>query len=94
MRAWFEAPLSTSATRNDHNFMHNMLKYHQTHHIRAFTVLQSCYRYLWYLIPQTVVFTLADPGLCTKVKENMAKKLHSLERREIPSGDPVFPSVD
>ena len=60
----------------------------------AMDLMQSCYRHLWYLVPQTVVFALADPGLTNIQKESMATKLHSLERKKIGMGKPVFPFID
>ena len=45
-------------------------------------------------MPQTVVFALADPGLSNSQKEQMASKLHSLERKVIECGKPVFPFID
>ena len=50
---------------------------------------QSWYRHLWYLVPQIVVFALADPGLPDNQKENMAKTIHSLERSK-----PHFPVIN
>ena len=41
-----------------------------------------------------MVFALADPGLPDNQKENMAKKLHSLEKSTVPLGKPQFPFID
>ena len=57
-------------------------------------VLQSCYRHLWYVVPQTIVFALVDGGLSDTVKEGMACKLHSLERHDIEGGKPKFPLIE
>ena len=94
IKAWFESPLPTSAARNDLTFMKNMLNYRLTRPTVSFTVLQSCYRHLWYLCPQTIVLALADKGLDNSQKEEMAKKLYSLERMVIKTGKPRFPVLD
>ena len=95
VKHWLESPLPTAAARNDLSFMINILKYRvQVKPSISFSIMQSCYRHLWYLVPQTVVFALADPGLADIQKENMAKKLHSLERTTIPLGKPHFPVID
>lgn len=95
MKAWFQSPLPTAAARNDLAFLVNMCKYRLVTKPRiAFNLMQGCYRHLWYLAPQTVVFALADPGLSASQKEEMAKKLHSLERQKIEGGRPVFPYID
>ena len=46
-------------------------QYLQVHHAD----LLHCYRHLWYLVPQTVVFALADPGLTDSQREGAARKL-------------------
>ena len=95
VKHWLESPLPTAAARNDLSFMINILKYRvQVKPSITFSIMQSCYRHLWYLVPQTVVFALADPGLPDNQKENMAKKLHSLERSAISLGKPHFPLID
>ena len=60
----------------------------------ALSLMQSCYRHTWYLVPQTVVFALADPGLESTQREEMAKKLYSQERTKIVGGRPVPPYID
>ena len=95
VKHWFEAPLPAVAARNDLNFMANMLRYRTVTKTKVvFSVMQSCYRHLWYLVPQTVVFSLVDSGLQDNQREEMAKKLHSMERREIKLGKPEFPLVE
>ena len=95
VKNWFESPLPTAAARNDLSFMVNIMKYRLVAKPSAvMAVEQSCCRHLWYLVPQTVVFALADPGLPDSQKEAMARKLHSLERHKIEGGKPVFPFVD
>ena len=95
VKHWLESPLPTAAARNDLSFMVNILKYRlQVKPSISYSIMQSCYRHLWYLVPQTVVFALADPGLPDNQKENMAKKLHSLERSTVPLGKPQFPVID
>ena len=80
VKSWFQSPLPTAAARNDLSFMVNIMKYRLvTKPSAILAVMQSCYRHLWYLVPQTVVFALADPGLADSQKEAMARKLHSLE---------------
>ena len=75
--------------------MVNILKYRlQVKPSISYSIIQSCYRHLWYLVPQTVVFALADPGLPDNQKENIAKKLDSLERSTVPLGKPQFPVID
>ena len=94
VKHWFQSPLPTCAARNDLTFMANILKYRlQVSPKITFSVMQSCYRHLWYLVPQTVVLALADPGLADVEKEGMARKLHSLERKKIVSGKPEFPQI-
>ena len=94
VKHWFQSPLPTAAARNDLIFMANMLKYRlEVSPMITFCVMQSCYRHLWYLVPQTVVFALADPELSDSQKQGMAKKLHSLERSRINTGKPVFPGI-
>ena len=95
VKHWFESPLPTAAARNDLTFMVNVLKYRLlVKPSISFSIMQSCYRHLWYLVPQTVVFALVDPGLSDNQKEKMAKKLHSLERNKIQKGKPEFPVID
>ena len=60
----------------------------------ALNLMQGSYRHLWYLVPQTVVFALTDPGLPNSQKEEMARKLHSLARQKIQGGRSVFPYID
>ena len=72
-------------------FIENMLKFRLVFHPRiVFEVLQICYRHLWYIVPQTVVFALVDTGLTDDQRERMAVRLHSSERVEISSGKPEF----
>ena len=95
VKSWFQSPLPTSAARNDLNFMVNIHRYRLVTRPKiAMSLLQSCSRHLWYLVPQTVVLALADPGLCARQKEEMAEKLHSLERKVVVGGKPVFPFID
>ena len=95
VEAWFESPLPTAAARNDLTFMVKLSKYRlEIQPSIAMALLQSSYRHRWYLVPQTVVFALADPGLSTTQKERMAAKLHSLDRKKIEGGKPVFPFID
>ena len=82
VKSWFESPLPAAAARNDLSFMMNVVRYRQTTRPKIImAVLQSCYRHLWYLAPQTVVFALADRDLSDDQKERMARKLHSCERK-------------
>ena len=95
VKAWFEAPFPASAARNDLTYMINVVRYREvTRPSVTMAVMQSWYRHLWYLVPQTVVFALADTGLDNSQKERMAKKLHSLDRVKIVGGKPAFPHVD
>ena len=95
VKAWLESPLPTSAARNDLTYMLKVMRYRgETKPRVTMAVMQSWYRHLWYLAPQTVVLALADPGLEDGQKEGMARKLHGLERVEISGGKPVFPQVD
>ena len=95
VKAWFQSPLPTAAARNDLTFLVNMSKYRLVTKPKiAMDLMQSCYRHLWYLVPQTVVFALADPGLTNIQKESMATKLHSLERKNIGMCKPMFPFID
>jgi hypothetical protein len=95
VKAWFQCPLPTAAARNDLTFLVKMSKYRLVTKPKiAMDLMQSCYRHLWYLVPQTVVFALADPGLTDIQKERMAAKLHSLGREKIEGGKPVFPFID
>jgi hypothetical protein len=57
-------------------------------------VLQSAYRHLWYVCPQTVVLALVDMGMDDHEREAMARTLHATERIKIEKGKPVFPLVD
>ena len=94
VKHWMESPLAASAARNDLVFMANMLKHRQEVSPKiTFTIMQSCYRHMWYLVPQTIVFALADPGLPDIQKQAMAMKLHSLDRKIINAGKPVFPPI-
>ena len=56
----------------------------------ANTALESACRHLWYLAPQTVVFCLIDAGMSAENKEDLAKALHSTERKTIQLGKPKF----
>ena len=95
VKPWFQSPLPSAAARNDLAFMANLSRYRLI--IKpsiAMSLLQSCYRHTWYLVPQTVVFALADAGLANTQREEMAKKLHSQERKKIVGGKPVPPYID
>ena len=95
VKPWFQSPLPTSAARNDLAFLVNMSRYRlMLKPSIAMSLLQSCYRHLWYLVPQTVVFALADSGLANTQREEMAKKLHSQERKKIDGGRPAPPYID
>ena len=95
IKHWFESPLPAVAARNDLSFMVNILKYrHLVKPSITFSILQSCRRHLWYLVPQTVVFALVDPGLPDDQKERMARQLYSLPRTKINMGKPEFPYID
>ena len=65
-----------------------MLKYRLSRPRVAFTVLTSCYRHTWYVVPQMVILALADRDLEDRQKELMAQMLHSLPRQEIKTGKP------
>ena len=94
VKHWLQSPLPSSSARNDLVFMANMGKQRfQVSPSITFSVLQSCYRHLWYLVPQTVVFALADTGLSDSQKQGMAMKLHSCERTTVMPGKPQFPPV-
>ena len=95
VKAWLQSPLPTAAARNDLSFMFKMMRYRQVvKPTTAMAVMQSCFRHLWYLVPQTVVFALFDQGLSDQQKEAMGKKLHGLDRTKIEAGKPAFPFVD
>ena len=94
MKAFFKVPLPSAAPYTDLIFMSDMVKYRMVQPKLAFQCLQSCYRHLWYLTPQLVIFALCDKDTDIGEKEEMAKKLFSIPRPEkINLGKPTFPQV-
>ena len=93
-RAWFEAPLSTSAARNDLTFHCLALKYREVEPQAAFKLLKCARRHQWYTTPQLVTLALADTGLVDGEREELAKSIHILPRTDIKSGRPDFPVLD
>ena len=91
---FLQCPLASAAARNDLQFIAKVQKYRLVNPSVAFGVLQSCYRHLWYLTPQLIVLALTDKGLSESVREDLAKALHSCERRQISPGKPVFPVLE
>ena len=71
--------------------MSNILEYRKVNPRMAYAVLTSTYRHLWYLTPQLVVLALTDTGLEDRTREEMARALHSQERKLIKTGKPTFP---
>ena len=53
--------------------MSDMVKYRMVQPNLAFQCLQSCYRHLWYLTPQLVIFALGDKDTDIGEKEEVAK---------------------
>ena len=95
VKAWFQSPLPTAAARNDLSFLVNMSRYRLlTKPTIALSLLQGCFRHLWYLTPQTIVFAMADSYLSDNQREGMARKLHGLERKKVKGGRPPFPFID
>ena len=95
IRYWFESPLPAVAARNDLTFMVQVMRYKEVAKTKViWEVLQSCYRHLWYLVPQTVIFALVDENLQACQREAMARKLHGVKRDRIEMGKPVFPFID
>ena len=90
-KAWFRAPLSVSAPRNDLELYRIVLKYREVEPAISFQVLKSIRRHQWYLTPQMVTLSLADTSLPAKEREEIARILHSFPRVEIPMGRPPFP---
>lgn len=88
---WFTTALGASSARSDLDFMGGVLEYRKENSGLAWHVLQSCNRHLWYLTPQLIMLALADPELEEDMKEKMAKKLFSMDRRPIKTGKPTFP---
>ena len=88
---WLETPLPASAARHDLEFMGHMLQYRQARPTIAYSVLQSCYRHLWYITPQLITLALADKDLEDNSKEQIAVALHSYQQQQIVSGKPAFP---
>ena len=93
-KAWFEAPLSTSAARNDLTFHYLAIKYRQVEPQAAFKLLKCARRHQWYTTPQMVTLALADTGLVDGEREELAKSIHILPRTVIKSGRPDFPVLD
>lgn len=60
-RGWFEAPLAAVAAISDLTFISHVLRYYRLS--VAYPLLQECYRQLWYLTGELVVFALVDDGL-------------------------------
>ena len=95
VRAWFESPLPAIAARNDLSFMVKVMRFREVARTKViWEVMQSCYRHLWYLVPQTVIFALVDDDLPSCQKEAMARKLHDMKREKIEMGKPSFPHID
>ena len=93
VKYWFTTPLSSSAARQDLNFMSGVMEYQKVNSQLSFKVLQSTYRHLWYLTPQLITLSLLDKGLKTKIKEEIATVLHDTERVGIQTGKPTFPML-
>ena len=94
MRAWLEAPLASSAARNDLNFHMRVLRYRMVEPRAAFTILQSVRRHQWYTTGQMVTMALCDTGLEREEREALAKKIHSTPRAKVTTGRPDFPVLD
>ena len=90
---WFTTPLRASAARNDLDFMSGVIQYRYKEPQVAFNVLKSCYWHMWYLTPQMITLALTDKELESEIREKMARRLHSLERKVIPTGKPTFPEL-
>ena len=94
VKAWLEAPLPSSAARNDVTFQQKILRYREVEPRIAFEVLKSCRRHHWYLTGQMVTLALTDPGLSKEEKEELARRIHGTERIAIDMGKPSFPVLD
>ena len=91
-RAWFEAPLAAMAARSDLAFISHVLRYYSLSVV--FPLLQACYRQLWYLTGELVVFALVDDGLPVEEREALAKAIHGTSREGNRTlGKPVFPTI-
>ena len=94
MRPWLEAPLASSAARNDLNFHRKALRYRMVEPRAAFIILQSVRRHQWYTTGQMVTMALCDTGLEREERESLAKKIHSTPRTKVMTGRPDFPVLD
>ena len=91
---FLKSPLAGSAPYNDLSFMSDMSLYKKYNSKIAEACLLSCHRHLWYLTPQLIVFSLADPQVSSSEKEDLAKALFSTPRPPImKSGKPTFPVI-
>ena len=93
-KAWFQAPLSSSAARNDLDFHYLALRYIEVKPLAAFKLLKCIRRHQWYTTPQLVTLALADTGLEDEEREELAKVIHSMPRTVISSGRPEYPVLD
>ena len=93
-KAWFLAPLSSSAPRNDLEFHYKVLLYRQVEPKAAFMVLQSIRRHQWYTCPQMATLALADKHMESEEREMLAKTLHRMPRNKITTGRPEFPFLN
>ena len=90
-KPWLEAPLSSSAARNDLNFQYNVLRYRELEPKATWKIIQSIKRHHWYLTAQMITLALADPGFEAEEKEDLARKIHAMPRVRIETGRPDFP---
>ena len=88
IKAWFQAPLPTSAARHDLEFFLKVIKFRKIEPAAAFLTLQSVRRHLWYMNGQMVTLALADNKLEAQEREELAKQIHCTMRTEIKSGRP------
>ena len=82
VRAWLEAPLAATAARSDLNFMKLVLmRYKEEMPALTFSMMAGCYRQLWYLTAELVVFALADRGVSKEEREKLAQALFNQPRK-------------
>ena len=94
-KAFLLSPLSSSAPKNELDFMVAMRKYRQHKPGMAAVCLTSTERHLWYLTPRLVVFSLADKSLPSSEREEFAKKLFVTPKPEkFKLGKQAFPIID
>ena len=94
-KAFLQSRISIIAPNVDRQHITDMQWYREIDSTAADAALQSCYRHLWYLTQQLVVFILFDESIPAIERSAAALKLFNIKRNEkIKLGKPIFPQIE